>query len=68
MTNCPVTGSYTLPSLGKVYGDKQINPEVTLRSMTTAEEMKRLNPSDRAYKVLADIIDDCLIETAHIFI
>lgn len=62
MTNCPVTGSYTLPSLGKVYGDKQINPEVTLRSMTTAEEMKRLNPSDRAYKVLADIIDDCLIE------
>jgi hypothetical protein len=30
--------------------------------MTTEEEMKRLNPSERPYKVMADIIDDCLID------
>ena len=61
MADFTLTGTYTLPSLGKVYGDKQINPEITIRSMTTEEEMKRLNPSDRPYKVMADIIDDCLV-------
>ena len=53
---------YTLPSRGKVYGDRSINEHVKLRSMTTNEEMKRLRPSDRPYKVMADIIDDCLVE------
>jgi len=52
---------YTLPSLGKVY-DREVNPKVKLRSMTTNEEMKRLNPSDRAYKTMAEILDDCLVE------
>ena len=53
---------YTLPSLGKVYGDRAVNPHIKLRSMTTNEEMKRLNPSDKPYKTMADIIDDCLVE------
>lgn len=56
-----LTGSYTLPSLGKVY-NVDVNPNVKIRSMTVAEEMKRLNSSDRPYKNLADIIDDCLVE------
>jgi hypothetical protein len=56
-----VQGKYTLPSLGKVY-DTPVNPEVTLRSMTTNEEMKRLNHSDRPYAVISEIIDDCLVE------
>lgn len=56
-----LTGSYTLPSLGKVY-DVDVNPNVKIRSMTVAEEMKRLNSSDRPYKNLADIIDDCLVD------
>jgi hypothetical protein len=56
-----LTGSYTLPSLGKVY-NVDVNPNVKIRSMTVAEEMKRLNSSDRPYKNLADIIDDCLID------
>ena len=30
--------------------------------MTTEEEMKRLSPSDRPYKNLCEIIDDCLVE------
>ena len=52
---------YDLPSRGRVY-NHEVNPHIKLRSMTTNEEMKRLRPSDRPYKVMADIIDDCLVE------
>lgn len=53
---------YELPSKGKVY-DKEVNPHIKLRSMTTNEEMKRLSPhADRPNKAMAEIIDDCLIE------
>ena len=61
MANYTVSGIYTLPSLGKIYGEG-INPTFTIRSMTTNEEMRRLNPSERPHKVLADIIDDCLVD------
>lgn len=57
-----IAEDFILPSLGKVYGSDEINPHVKLRSMTTNDEMKRLNHSERAYKVLADVIDDCLVE------
>lgn len=60
MNNFVISESFTLPSEGKLY-DVQINPEVKLRSMTTNEEMKRLNRGERPYKVMADIIDDCLV-------
>lgn len=56
-----IAHEYTLPSEGKVYPQK-INPRFKLRSMTTAEEMKRLNHSDRPYKQMSEIIDDCLVE------
>ena len=65
MANYTVSGTYTLPSLGKVY-QYDVNPNFTIRSMTTAEEMRRLNPSERPYKVLADIIDDCFVEKPNI--
>lgn len=65
MANYTVSGNYTLPSLGKVY-QYDVNPNFTIRSMTTAEEMRRLNPSERPYKVLADIIDDCFVEKPNI--
>lgn len=61
MNNYSIAEEYTLPSLGKVYTQK-INPVVKLRSMTTQEEMKRLSPSERQYKALCDIIDDCIVE------
>jgi hypothetical protein len=61
MVNYSIAEEYTLPSLGKVYKQK-VNPVVKIRSMTTIEEMKRLSPSERAYKNLCDIIDDCLVE------
>lgn len=51
---------FILPSKGLVYSPV-IDPHVTLRSMTTAEEMKRLSYTDTPYKTMAGIIDDCLI-------
>lgn len=51
---------YTLPSKGKLY-NIPFDPTIKLRSMTVADEMKRLQVSDNPYKVMAEIIDDCLI-------
>lgn len=53
--------TYTLPSMGRLYG-VGFDPKVTLRSMTTEEEMKRLSPSDSDYRILCEIIDDCIEE------
>lgn len=53
--------TYTLPSMGRLYG-VEFDPKVTLRSMTTEEEMKRLSPSDSDYRILCEIIDDCIEE------
>ena len=52
---------FTLPSHGKLY-DTQINDNISLRSMTTLEEMKRLAPSEHPYKMMSEVIDDCLID------
>lgn len=56
-----IAENYTLPSQGKIY-DVEVNPNVKIRSMTTQDEMKRLAPSDGAYKNICEIIDDCLVE------
>jgi hypothetical protein len=48
-----------LPSKGKIY-DVEINPEIEVRSMTTDDEMKRLGYSKNAYKLLCEVIDDCI--------
>lgn len=53
--------SCTLPSKGLIY-DKPFDPRVTLRSMTTAEEMKRLSYTETPYKAMSNIIEDCLKE------
>ena len=52
---------FTLPSKGLIYGEK-FNPTVTLRSMTTEEEMKRLSYNELEYETMAEIIDSCIIE------
>lgn len=52
--------SFTLPSKGLIY-DKKVNPEFTLRSMTTIEEMKRLSPTKTPYLTMCEIIEDCLL-------
>ena len=61
MTNGYITEEYKLPSLGKIY-NVPVNPVVKLSSMLTEHEMKRLSPSERPYKTLCEIIDDCLVE------
>lgn len=61
MDNYTIVESFELPSKGKVYS-KEVNPKVSLRSMTTEEEMKRLGHSPYVYKMFSNIIDDCLVE------
>lgn len=61
MTDYTIANEFTLPSGGKVY-DKEINPVFKLRSMTTADEMRRLNHSDRPYKAMSEIIDGCTVD------
>lgn len=50
---------FELPSKGLIYG-KKFDPHFTLRSMTVEDEMKRLSPSDTPYKMMSDIIEDCM--------
>lgn len=59
MDNSTIFENFELPSKGLVY-NTEINPRITLRSMTTLEEMKRLSPTDTPYKVMCDIIEDCM--------
>lgn len=61
MTDFTIAESYTLPSKGLIYG-QTVNPKIKIRSMTTEEEMKRLAYSELPYKMLCEIIDDCLVE------
>lgn len=61
MAQYSIAEEYTLPSLGKVYS-QNVTPTVKIRSMTTVEEMKRLAPSEKDYKNICEIIDDCLVE------
>lgn len=61
MDNYTMTGTFTLPSKGLIYG-KPVKEQVTLRSMTTADEMRRLSPSDAPNGVMARIIDDCMVD------
>ena len=52
--------TFTLPSRGKVYG-RDVPEKVTLRSMTTQEDMELLGYSDNEYKKLCDAIDSCIV-------
>ena len=60
MSNITIQEEYSLPSKGMLYG-KSFDPLVKLRSMTVAEEMKRLTATDYPYKNMSEIIDDCII-------
>ena len=60
MNNITIQEEYSLPSKGLVYG-KPFDPVVKLRSMTVAEEMKRLTATENPYKTMSEIIEDCLV-------
>jgi hypothetical protein len=64
-SNYTISESYALPSKGLIY-DKPIDPNFTVRSMTTAEEMKRLSPTDTPYRVMSEIIEECLVKKLEI--
>lgn len=59
MSNVTIQEGFSLPSKGQLYKVK-FDPRVKLRSMTVAEEMKKLTSSDTPYKDMADIIEACL--------
>lgn len=61
MADYCISEEYTLPSKGKVYSEN-VNPIVKIRSMTTNQEMRRLAPTERSYKCICEIIDECLVE------
>ena len=59
--NYTIAEFVSLPSEGKLYNEL-IDPQVELRSMTTAEEMRRLAPTENNYENLCSIIDDCIVK------
>ena len=61
MADVSLKETFTLPSKGLIYGT-EFNPKITLRSMTTMEEMKRYSKYDTEYKVMSDILDACIEE------
>jgi len=65
MVDYTIAEEYILPSEGKIY-DTKVDPVIKLRSMTTQDEMKRLGHSDRQYKLLAEVIDDCTLTNNNI--
>ena len=54
-----IVENYTLPSKGLIY-NQPFDPNVTLRSMTLAEEMRRLQVSDETYRPMSEVIDACI--------
>ena len=60
MQKYTIKETFTLPSKGKMYTNLE-NPSISLRSMTTREEMKRLAPTDTPYKAMSEIIEECII-------
>lgn len=62
MQNYTISEMVTLPSGGKVY-EYDVDPHIELRSMTTAEEMRRLSQSGTSmYKNMCEIIDTCMVK------
>ena len=60
MANYTISETFTLPSKGLIY-DNPINPEITLRSMTTMEEMERLSPTKTPYTKMSNVIERCIV-------
>lgn len=62
-TSSTVIEYFELPSKGLIYGDgSKEYPKFKMRSMTTVEEMKRLSHSEDAYRLISEIIDDCILD------
>ena len=53
---------FELPSKGLIYNNGIELGKFKMRSMTTVEEMKRLSHSEDAYRLISEIIDDCILD------
>ena len=60
-TSATVVEFFQLPSKGLIYGEGIELDKFKMRSMTTVEEMKRLSHSEDAYRLISEIIDDCVL-------
>lgn len=58
--NYTISETFVLPSKGSIYSTA-VNQEVTLRSMKTKDEMRRLSPSEYIYKPLCEMIENCIV-------
>lgn len=62
MADVSIKETFTLPSKGLVYG-VSFDPKVTIRSMTTMEELKRYGATpDNEYRIMSEIIESCIEE------
>lgn len=60
MENSRIVENLCLPSKGLIY-EEEVNPEVELSSMKTKHEMLRLSATEESQKVMAQIVDDCIV-------
>lgn len=60
MENSRIVETLSLPSKGMVY-EEEVSPEIELSSMKTKHEMMRLSATEESQKIMAQIIDDCIV-------
>lgn len=60
MENARIVEHLCLPSKGMIY-EEDISPEFELSSMKTKHEMLRLSATEESQKIMAQIIDDCIV-------
>lgn len=60
MENSRIVEILSLPSKGLIY-EEEVNPEIELSSMKTKHEMLRLSATEESQKLMAEIIDDCIV-------
>ena len=60
-TSATILEYFELPSKGKLYNPGGLD-KFKMRSMTTTEEMKRLSHCEDAYRLISEIIDDCILD------
>lgn len=61
MADYTISETFTLPSKGLIY-NVNVPSNITLRSMNTRDEMRRLSTSEYQYKPMCDVVDDCIID------
>lgn len=60
MENARIVETLSLPSKGMIY-EEEVNPEIQLSSMKTKHEMLRLSATEESQKIMAQIVDDCIV-------